>query len=398
MAELIVPVVRVAPVARDYAWGSPRAIPELLGQPPTGAPIAELWFGAHPDSPSMVEGDPLDQLIAADPARLLGPAVAAAYGDRLPFLVKILAAARPLSIQVHPTRAQAAAGFADEQARGIAIDAPERNYRDANHKPELLFALTEFDALCGFRPVAVTLELLDALAVADLDPVRVALSGADPLRTAFGWLLERDATERARLVASVRASAARLARSSAWPLVAQAVLQADAEFPDDVGVLLALLLNAVRLAPGEAIYLGAGNVHAYLRGMGVEVMANSDNVLRCGLTPKHIDVDEVMRVADFTALVEPRCRPDERGAGEVRFAVAVPDFELSMLDVGDRRASRSGGPQLLLCTAGAVFADAIGLGPGQAVFAAAGSEVALTGNGRIVRATVGSGVSASVRP
>jgi mannose-6-phosphate isomerase len=387
-------VVRIAPVERDYAWGSTTAIPRLLGRPSTGAPVAELWFGAHPDSPSHVAGDPLDQLIAADPARLLGARVAAAYGDRLPFLVKLLAAARPLSIQVHPTRAQAAAGYADEQARGVALTAPERNYRDANHKPELLFALTEFDALCGFRPVAATLELLDALAVAGLEPLRAALTGTDPLRAAFGWLLERDATERARLIASVRPACARLVAAGEWPLEAQAVLLADAEFPDDVGVLLALLLNVVRLAPGEAIYLGAGNVHAYLRGLGVEVMANSDNVLRCGLTPKHVDVDAVMRVADFTALPEPRCRPDDRGPGEVRFAVAVPDFELSVLEVTGSRACRSDGPQLLLCTAGAVTAGAvpavaIELGPGQAVFVAAATEVALNGNGTVVCASVG---------
>ncbi len=184
-------VVRIEPVARPYAWGSLTAIPDLLGQPPSAQPVAELWFGAHPDSPSTVGDDSLDRLIAADPVGLLGAEVAATFERRLPFLLKLLAAEHALSIQVHPTLAEARAGFAAEQARGVPLDAPNRNYRDANHKPELLYALTDFDALCGFRPIEATLELLAALNVPELDAVQAALVGDDPLRAAFELLLER---------------------------------------------------------------------------------------------------------------------------------------------------------------------------------------------------------------
>jgi mannose-6-phosphate isomerase len=314
------PVLRLEAAARAYAWGSRTAIPELQGQAPTGEPIAELWFGAHSDDPSTTSAGRLDELIAADPTALLGADVVARFGPRLPFLLKILAAERALSIQVHPNQAQAEAGYAAEQARGVPLDAPDRNYRDPFHKPELLCALTEFDALCGFRPVAATQALLRALAVRQLGPVVQALNGPEPLRTAFEWLLEVDGDDRAELIDAVVTACHRLGADDGpgagagagagadrqWVLAARATLLAAQDFPGDIGAVLALLLNVVRLAPGEAIFLGAGNVHAYLRGLGVEIMANSDNVLRCGLTPKHIDVAEVLRVADFSPLEEPR--------------------------------------------------------------------------------------------
>ena len=189
-------LIRIEPVARHYAWGSRTAIPTLLGQKPADEPVAELWFGAHPDSPSTSVDGSLDELIRADPTGELGVAVADRFGDRLPFLLKILAADHALSIQVHPTLAQAQAGFIDEQTRGVPADAPNRNYRDPNHKPELLCALTDFDALCGFRPVAATADLLAVLDVASLDPLRARLAEPDPLRTAMRWLLELAGTEK----------------------------------------------------------------------------------------------------------------------------------------------------------------------------------------------------------
>lgn len=393
-------------VVRNYAWGSPTLIPQLRGDQPDGRPVAELWFGAHADDPAHVvtQGVTLDTLIAADPKSVLGMQVAEQFGDRLPFLVKLLAAERALSIQVHPDLAQARRGFAAEDDRRIARDAPERNYRDANHKPELLCALTPFDALCGFRPVTQTLQLLDAVACPELEPVSAALR-ADDLRGGFDWLLR--APEPDRIARSVAAHMGRLADDPRWAGAARSVALIVTDFPDDIGVALSLLLNDVRLEPGEAIYLGAGNVHCYLRGMGVEVMANSDNVLRCGLTPKHVDVDELMRITDFTALREPRLRPAWQDAMGADFEVPVPDFRLSVVDLdgyrkpGSDHGSCAAGdaelPYLVLCTSGQVEVtvgrDVLSLTPGGAAFVPARTSVfTLRGTGRTFLATAGAEV------
>ncbi len=345
-------------VPRDYAWGSPTLIPELLGLPACGEPVAELWFD-----------------------------------EGLPFLLKLLAADRALSIQVHPDPQQAHAGFRDEEARGVAQQHPARNYRDPNHKPELLCALTEFDALCGFRPVAQTLRLLDALGVAELIGVRHALEGADGLRAAFTLLLDTPPAERPALIAAVVEGCRRIAGDDEWALAAQASLNAARDYPGDIGAVLALLLNAVRLRPGEAIFLAAGNVHAYLRGLGVEIMANSDNVLRCGLTPKHVDVAEVLRVADFSELIDPRC-PAEPVDHETRvFQTPIADFQLSITTVDGVAPIKLHelSPQVLLCTEGTVAVTAEGetleLSRGGAAYVGAGDIAGLAGTGTVFRAT-----------
>ncbi|MDT4974218.1 MAG: mannose-6-phosphate isomerase [Pseudonocardiales bacterium] len=384
-------------VIRHYAWGSRTAIPELLGIEPDGEPAAELWFGAHPDDPSPApdHDTTLDALIAAGPDELLGAASVARFGPRLPFLLKVLAVDSALSIQVHPTIEQAQAGFAAEDAAGIARDAPNRNYRDTNHKPELLCALTPFEALCGLRPVEDTLRLFDAWDVAELAPVHELLTGPDGLCAAFTALLTLD--DPASLVAAVVARAATVAPDDEWAGVAGAVRLVAADFPGDVGVVLGLLLNHVRLGPGEAIYVGAGTVHCYLRGTGVEVMANSDNVLRCGLTPKHVDVAEVLKITDFSPLDEPRFPAEDGGCG-LSFAPPVADFALSVIDIDAYKGSCAvggQGPYIVLCTEGRVRVEAIGasveLSPGLAAFVAA-REPAYTvrGTGRVYAATVGS--------
>ncbi|WP_408662486.1 mannose-6-phosphate isomerase, class I [Jatrophihabitans sp.] len=346
---------------REYAWGSVRAIPDLLGVEPTGRPAAELWMGAHPDEPSRWAEHPdrpaLDELIAADPRHWLGEASLAAFGPRLPFLMKVLAAERALSIQVHPSRAQAEAGFAAEERAGLPRGSAGRNYCDANHKPELAYALTDFEAFCGFRPVPATLELLAELAVPGLACYLSMLAGPDGLRATFTSLLGLAGDARAELVAATVAGCRRLAeRDSPWAGVARASVLAAEDFPGDIGAVLALLLNHVRLAPGEAIYLGAGNVHAYLRGVCIEILANSDNVLRCGLTPKHVDVPELLRVADFTSLAEPRWQPSRTAPGQRVFEVPVPDFRLSVLELSGAAVplEPADGPQLLLSGAGPV--------------------------------------------
>jgi mannose-6-phosphate isomerase len=379
---------------RDYAWGSPEAIPALLGIEPTGRPAAELWIGAHPDSPSRWSVHPdrpgLDELIERAPDRLLGPAAVRRFGPRLPFLLKVLAADRALSMQVHPTLAQARAGYAAEQAAGLAPGAPGRNYTDSNHKPELAYALSEFDAFCGFRPVADTARLLDALDVPELSQFRDLLVGRDGLRATFTTLLSLAGETRDRLVRETLAGCRRLAGAGGpWAAAAQASLLAGEDFPGDIGAVLALLLNHVRLAPGEAIFLGAGNVHAYLRGTCVEVLANSDNVLRCGLTPKHVDVAELVRIADFTPLTEPRWNPEPAADGTVRFAVPVPDFVLDVPALTDRPWAPAGdGPCLVLAGEQPVTVRCgelvEGVEPWHAVFLAAAGrpDRALTGSGR----------------
>jgi len=374
-------------VIRRYAWGSPTAIPELLGVAPTGEPAAELWLGAHPDDPAFApeHGTTLDRLIAADPVGLLGPAVAGRFDGRLPFLLKVLAADKALSLQVHPDLAQARAGYAAEEARGVPRDAPGRTYKDPNHKPELLCALTEFDALCGFRPVAQTLALIDALDVEALAPYRALLAGPDGLRAAFTALLTLDDPK--PLVEAVVAGARRL--DGVWADAARATLVAAGDFPGDVGAVLALLLNAVRLRPGEAIFLGAGNVHAYLRGVGVEIMANSDNVLRCGLTPKHVDVPELLRITNFTELADPIWP-----AVDGRFAVPVPDFALSELDLTGSARVGDTGPAIVLCidAGGRVeaFGSAVDPERGHAAFVGArDAAFVVRGTGRVFVATVG---------
>jgi mannose-6-phosphate isomerase len=299
------------------------------------------------------------------------------FGARLPYLLKILAAERALSIQVHPSREQARAGFAAEDAAGVDRAAPDRNYRDDNHKPELICALTTFEALCGFRPVAATLALLDRLAVPELGFLRELLTGPDPLRAAMAGLLDHPDPRPV-----LAALAGRLAAGGDPAF--DGVRLAAADYPDDVGVLLALLLNHVRLEPGEAIFLPAGNVHAYLRGLGVEIMANSDNVLRCGLTSKHVDVPAVLAVTDFTALAEPRW-PSLRGS----FDVPVPDFRLVRLVLDEPTGLDDVGPLIVLCTQGAVEVGGLELAPGRAAFVPAAEAVTVAGSGVAFVAGVG---------
>ena len=369
------PPARLVNTVRPYAWGSVRALAELLGEEPTGEPQAELWMGAHPGAPSLVDRGAgpraLDELIAADPVGELGPAVLERFGARLPFLFKVLAVGQALSVQVHPTLAQARAGFADEEARGIPVDAPERTYRDGNHKPEMICALSGFDALCGFRPCAETADLLDALRLPVLDRWAKTLRTApepEALRTVLAEALgDERGSGTAYAVAAALPGAAAAAAAAGGPhaaaLAAYAAVVRD--YPGDPGIIAALLLNHVRLSPGQALYLGAGVPHAYLGGLGVEVMANSDNVLRCGLTPKHIDVPELLRVVDFRAtaptVVDPR--PVPGSAGDDVYPAPVDEFLLNRhtLTGAAQSVDGEGGPQILLCVAGeAALVDADG--------------------------------------
>ena len=356
---------------RTYAWGSRTAIAEFTGRPvPAAHPEAELWFGAHPGDPAWLktaQGETsLLEVLVADPEGQLGSALCARFGDVLPFLVKVLAADEPLSLQAHPSADQAVEGYLREERMGIPVSSPVRNYRDTSHKPELLVALQSFEALAGFRQASRTTELLRALAVSDLDPFIDLLndqSDADGLRALFTTWITAPQPDIDVLVPAVLEGAIQYVSSGATEFQSEAktVLELGERYPGDAGVLAALLLNRISLAPGEAIFLPAGNLHAYLRGVGVEVMANSDNVLRGGLTPKHVDVPELLRVLDFTPTTEERLRAQTRREGpELIYETPTDEFAVALLTLeGDYLGhevdapSRHEGPQILLCTEGA---------------------------------------------
>ncbi|MFF5790273.1 mannose-6-phosphate isomerase, class I [Streptomyces sp. NPDC012693] len=379
---------RLVNTVRPYAWGSTTAIPELLGIAPSGEPQAEMWMGAHPGAPSRTERGSLNELIDADPVRELGQRSVDKFGPRLPFLLKVLAAGAPLSLQVHPDLAQARAGHAAEEAAGVPVDAPHRTYKDANHKPELICALTPFDGLCGFRAPAEAADLIAALGVDSLKPY-VDLLHAHPeeaaLREVLTALLTADPDEMAHTVAEATAAADRLGGAHA-PYASLAH-----HYPSDPGVIAAMLLNRVRLQPGEALYLGAGVPHAYLDGLGVEIMANSDNVLRCGLTPKHIDVPELLRVVRFEPVDPTVLRPEASPAGEEVYDTPIDEFRLSRFVRAEGAAPTdltSPTPQILLSVAGRPTAGQVALAPGDSVFVPAGERVELSGTGTVFRATV----------
>lgn len=389
---------------QSYAWGSRSFIAALQGRPtPSQGPEAELWIGAHPGAPAEVErreGESrsrLDALINAAPERTLGEEVARRFHGELPFLMKVLAAAEPLSLQAHPNHAQAEAGFAREQAAGIPLDAPERSYKDPRHKPELLVALTPFVALCGFRPLARTRQLFAELGLSELSAITALLATEPPeqaLRAVFERLITLPSDERPALVRRVRERAAELAsKGRDFALEFAWVERLQALYPGDIGIVLALLQNLVELAPGEALYLPAGNLHAYLDGAGVEIMANSDNVLRGGLTKKAINVPELLSILRFEELhVTPlRAAPRE---SEFVYETPADEFELSYLRVaGSTPLPRSRGPELFLVTEGHLQIQSenasYALAPGHSAFVpACEGALTLVGAGTLFRARV----------
>jgi mannose-6-phosphate isomerase len=373
---------------QEYAWGSRTAIAELLGAPsPSARPQAELWMGAHPKAPSevLVDGQwsRLPAVLERWPLEILGRPVADAYGHTLPFLFKVLAAATPLSIQAHPNLEQAREGFARENKLGIPLDAPNRNYRDAHHKPEIICALTPFWALNGFRaPAAIASRLGEMNSQALSEPVRALAQSPDAsgLARFFDTIMTMEDSLQRRAVAEAVAYArdhkgedrdtgdnpdtsgdptaggdqgTRGDPAFAW------VLKLDAEYPGDVGVLSPLLLNLVELKPGQAMFLKAGRLHAYLSGVGMELMANSDNVLRGGLTPKHIDVPELLSVLNFDHQQLGVLEPEERGPCERVYNIAAREFELAVIRVANGALYES--PQdrsveIMICTDGSATA------------------------------------------
>ena len=388
----------ISNVPRDYAWGSTTLLAELEGREPAGGPEAEIWFGDHVGWPSRVEdgsGRTLDVWLAEEGA-------AAGVPGRLPFLLKLLAAGAPLSIQVHPSRAQAEEGADREDAAGIPADAGHRNYKDRNHKPELVVALSErFEALAGLRDVSETARLLAAMGDAPAAR-RLARRVAEgeprgALRDAIGWLLSGEASgEIEALVAEARAAAGTDAvRAAGFEGELDLVLRLAEAYPGDPGVVIALLMNRVVLAAGEALFVGAGVLHAYVAGLGVELMAASDNVLRGGLTPKHVDVGQLLRIADTTPAPPPVLPATPLAPGVDRFDPGIPDFALDRVRVsGSPVRLDLPGPAIVVATRGAVrVADAGGertLRPGRAVLAAGDDAIVLDGDGEAFVAHRGS--------
>ncbi|WP_431952540.1 mannose-6-phosphate isomerase, class I [Nocardia lijiangensis] len=352
---------------RSYAWGSRTALARLCGRPvPSAHPEAELWFGAHPADPAHVKTavgtTSLLELVAANPYRELG-AAAPEFGDKLPFLLKILAAEEPLSLQAHPSATQARAGFERENRARVPLDSPMRNYRDENHKPELVVALDRFEALAGFREPHRTVELFRALEVPELTSYTEMLASQPDsagLRTLFTTWITLPQPVLATLLPAVLDGCVRYLSGKgkrAFTLEARTALELAEAYPGDAGVLAALLLNRVTLEPGQGLFLDAGNLHAYLRGLGVEIMANSDNVLRGGLTPKHVDVPELLRVLDFEPIDLPVVLPEPAGDGSVRYKTPAPEFALRRFDLIEGTGQvplTAAGPGIVLCTAGTV--------------------------------------------
>lgn len=393
---------------RPYAWGSTTAIAELFGIEPSGGPEAELWIGAHPDSPSKVllpddGAEPLDKLIGTRPGELLGSECNETFSGSLPFLMKVLAAESPLSLQVHPTSEQAREGFAREEAAGPARDAPDRNYKDTNHKPEMIYALSRFEALCGFRPPAEAAEVLrDAAsaitagggtadgstgtAPALLDELIGVLESSAPeserLRTAFSRLIAGGTDVSALVDVAGRAidSSPDTRAGGRYKRELDTAVELAELYPGDPGVLISLLLNRLSLEPGESVYLPAGNIHAYLHGLGIEVMASSDNVLRGGLTPKHVDVPELMKTVAFEAAAIPRLQAETTGLGQQVYRPPFREFQLQRIEIppvtdsmaASDAAVAQNGPAIVLVVRGSMVLDSpqgdLSLGAGDSAF------------------------------
>ena len=363
---------RISGVTKNYDWGSTDLIPNFFGLEKPNKPIAEIWFGTHPlgESESITENKPLSESI----------------GKQLSFLVKLLSAEKALSIQVHPNSQQAKDGFHFEQAQGIALDDPKRNYKDASHKPEALVALTSFQALCGFRPRADLIQVFTEFGKSEPDFSSLAqkLNGGAQLAEVFESLIGNQELAK-RFTESVDSSQSDAITQKSRDLVERLLIQ----FPGDTGALVALMLNEVSLEPGEAIYLPAGNIHAYLSGLGLEVMAASDNVLRSGLTSKHVDVAEVLKLADFNELTEPKVRPKKLAEGLSEYPVDCDEFRVYRAEVSGKNLLadlKLPASAMVVCTAGEVavstsLEEREVLTKSEVVFASGAKMLSLSGSG-----------------
>jgi mannose-6-phosphate isomerase len=365
---------RISGATKGYDWGSRDLVPNYFGLEPSSEPIAEIWFGTHPLGES--------QLIQSEQS------LSEHIGSHLSFLVKILSAERALSIQVHPNSAQATEGFDLEQAQGIPVDDPKRNYKDSSHKPEALVALTPFRALCGFRPKAELIQIFSEFGKteAEFESLAQQLVAGAELSQVFETLISSKELAQ-RVLKTVASEQSDPLAASARDLMERLLTQ----FPDDTGALVATMLNEVALEPGEAIYLPAGNIHAYLSGLGIEVMAASDNVLRSGLTSKHVDVPEVLKLADFSELAEPKVKPKKLAEGLLEYPVECKEFRIYKAEVSGKNLLADldlPASAIVVCTAGEVAVSTSldereVLSKSEVVFASGAKKLSLSGSGTV---------------
>lgn len=352
---------------QEYAWGSLKAIPDLLGKTNLSQqPQAELWMGAHPKAPSYVVCDgqkrSLLELIKQYPREILGDKTAEKFHNELPYLFKVLAAAKPLSIQAHPSLDQAREGFRKESAENIPLDAPNRNYKDENHKPECICALTPFWALFGFRTVAdirVHISKICPLGLADELAQLNSQPNSQGLKHFFTALMTLNEKSKTRIVDETRQNAGHFTHEDA---TYQWIMRLLEENTSDMGVLSPAFLNLIELQPGQALFLPAGELHAYLEGVGIELMANSDNVLRGGLTPKHVDVAELLQVLHFEPRPVTILEAQIVSKNERSYPSHADEFVLSVITVSDRLAYLSPdlrSVEIMLCTHGRALLEDI---------------------------------------
>ena len=389
-------IYRLNSKIQNYAWGSLRKLSQLLGRAPSGLPEAELWMGAHPACPSGVVGDAggasnLRQLIEREPQLA---------GGRLPYLFKVLSAQQSLSLQCHPNAVQAERGFARENELGIALDAPGRNYKDPRHKPELLMALTDFVAFCGFLPYERAIARFQHYRIGELLPAFRAFERAPDEHTLaelFASLFDLSQAERERAIRRV-VGRARLdvEDKNSRSQLGEWLIKIEEQYGSDPGVLASILLHFVQLRPGEALFLPSGVLHSYAYGTGLEIMAASDNVLRGGLTKKHIDVPELRSTLEFQpynlALARTKTVQHQTGENVKSFLTPCMDFELSIVNITTGSRYVSSGPDILLVLDGSVQVASEGvrqdLRKGEQIFCSAVDSYKVTGSARFAKASV----------
>ncbi|MCA3963750.1 mannose-6-phosphate isomerase, class I [Vibrio vulnificus] len=389
---------------QNYEWGSKTAFTELFGiVNPNQEPQAEIWMGAHPNGCSRIqlEGGEflLSDFIAKDKAQILSINTEQRFGT-LPYLFKVLSAGNALSIQVHPNKSEAEQGFAKEEELGIELSAPNRNYKDANHKPELVFALTSYQAMNGFRAYTeIVLLFSKVIEKFNLPAVHQLLGAFEKNLTATGLeaffigilSLKGEAKEGAiqGLIEYAKAHQQPNIKNDLGTLI----MELNKSYPGDIGLFAPLMLNVLTLKPGEAMFLDARTPHAYLKGTGLEIMANSDNVLRAGLTPKYIDVAELARCTLFEEKSSDSLllTPEVLG-NKLSYSVPVPDFKFDcFIESNNEKVVMQSAEILLAIDSSLTLYHASGetltLDRGESVFIPAYvKEYSINSKGRVARA------------
>jgi mannose-6-phosphate isomerase len=388
-------------VIQHYIWGSKTALGTLFAIPnPNNVPQAEIWMGSHPNGCSKVAGhqESIADLIKQDAQAVLGRDTADRYGD-LPYLFKVLSAQNPLSIQVHPTKENAQLGYEKENQQGIALDAPNRNYKDANHKPELVYALTPYRAMNGFRPIHDILKLFHRVAIKALEKDVSALESQpnqQGLKTFFSIIMGLTGEKKQAVIAQLMQAVAmphHLVDDEATRIAFATIAEFSQQYPDDIGLLAPLMLNLVLLQPGEAMFLHAETPHAYIQGTALEIMANSDNVLRAGLTPKYIDVDELLDNTKFVPIPPEKIKLAPYESHHKRsYPIPVDDFKFEIITVSNQIGIEYlKSAEIIFCLQGQVTLKAMNsevmLKPGESAFVIHNvGRYQYQGNGVVARA------------